>query len=132
MTSTYHLMIKFPTEYRLGEVHGNQVAAHECYIAILEMDNHLQTMSIEEQQMVAKLVEGLKEILLDNSKLERMTRIVTLASPSVRQAVTIRENQDVFTWSHEDMPKIDLSIMVHKLNVSPLFPPIWQKKTTFA
>ena len=108
------------------------MAAHECYIAILEMDNHLQTMSIEEQQMVAKLVEGLKEILLDNSKLERMTRIVTLASPSVRQAVTIRENQDVFTWSHEDMPKIDPSIMVHKLNVSPLFPPIWQKKTMFA
>ena len=107
MTLTYHLMIKFPTEYRLGEVHGDQVAAHECYIAILEMDNHLQTMSIEEQQMVAELVEGLKEILLENSKLERMTRIGTLASPSVRQAVTIRENQDVFTWSHEDMPKID-------------------------
>ena len=48
MTSTYHLMIKFPTEYGVGEVHGNQVVARECYIAILEMDEHLQTMSIEE------------------------------------------------------------------------------------
>ena len=48
VTSTYHLMIKFPTEYKVKEVYGNQVAAHECYIATLEMDDHLQTMSIEE------------------------------------------------------------------------------------
>ena len=46
--STYHLMIKFPTKYRVGEVRGDQVAARECYIAMLEMDDHLQTMSIEE------------------------------------------------------------------------------------
>ena len=68
VTSTYHLMIKFPTVYGVREVHGDQVAACECYIAILEMDNHLQTMSIEEQQTVAEPVEGLEEILLDNSR----------------------------------------------------------------
>ena len=70
MTSTYHLMIKFPTEYRVGKVHGDQVAARECYVAMLEMDNHLQTMSTEEQQKVAESIEGLKGILLDNSRLE--------------------------------------------------------------
>nr|XP_023913035.1 uncharacterized protein LOC112024656 [Quercus suber] len=41
VTSTYHLMIKFPTEYRVGELRGDQVAARECYIAMLEMDDHL-------------------------------------------------------------------------------------------
>ena len=41
VTSTYHLMIKFPTEYGVGEVRGDQVAARECYIAMLEMDDHL-------------------------------------------------------------------------------------------
>ena len=30
------------------------------------------------------------------------------------------------------MPRISLSVMVHKLNVSPSFPPIWQKKRVFA
>ena len=49
VNSTYHLRIKFPTKYRVEEVRGDQVAAHECYIAMLEMDDHLQTMSIEEQ-----------------------------------------------------------------------------------
>ena len=47
-TSTYHLMIKFPTDYGIGELRGDQVAACECYIAMLEMEDHQQTMCIEE------------------------------------------------------------------------------------
>ena len=31
VTSTYHLMIKFSTEYGVGKVRGDQVAARECY-----------------------------------------------------------------------------------------------------
>ena len=41
VTSTYHLMIKFPTDYGVGELSENQVAARECYIAMMEMDDHL-------------------------------------------------------------------------------------------
>ena len=48
VTLTYHLMIKFPIEYGMGEVRGDQVAVRECYITMLEMDDHLQTMCIEE------------------------------------------------------------------------------------
>ena len=40
VTSTYHLMIKFPMDYGVRELRGNQVAARECYIAMLEMDDH--------------------------------------------------------------------------------------------
>ena len=52
-------------------------------------------MSIEEQRVVAEPVEGLEEILLNDSKPERTTRIGTLASPPIRQALTIflKENQ---------------------------------------
>ena len=63
-------MIKFPTEYGVGEVRGNQVAAREYYIAMLKIDDHLHIISIEEQRMVAELVERLEEILLDNSRPE--------------------------------------------------------------
>ena len=48
VTSTYHLMIKFPTDYSIGELQGNQVAARECYVAMMEMDDHLQSINIEE------------------------------------------------------------------------------------
>ena len=33
VTSTYHLMIKFPIEYGVEEVRGDQMATRECYIA---------------------------------------------------------------------------------------------------
>ena len=41
ITLTYHLMIKFPTENGVGEVRGDQVVVRKCYIAMLEMDDHL-------------------------------------------------------------------------------------------
>ena len=127
-------MIKFPTDYGVRELHGNQVAARECYVAMMEMDDHLQAMNIEEHQMATELVEKLEEILPDDSKLDRITKIGTLANPAVHQVLTtfLRSNRDVFAWSHEDMLGIDSSIMVHRLNVSPSFPPIRQKKRVFA
>ena len=56
-TSTYHLMIKFPTEYGIGELRRYQVAARECYVAMLEMKDHQQAMCIGEQQTTAVSVE---------------------------------------------------------------------------
>ena len=80
--STYHLMIKFPIDYGVNELRGNQIAARECCTAMLEMDDHLQTMNIEEQRTMTKPVERLKEIPLDGSRLEKTTRIDTFASPT--------------------------------------------------
>ena len=81
-----------------------------------------------------ELVEKLEEVFLDDSNHERTTKIGTLASPVVRQALTtfLRSNQDVFAWTYEDMLGIDPSIIIHRLNVSPSFPPIQQKKRVFA
>ena len=77
-----------------------------------------------------ELIEELEKILLDDSKPNRTTRIGTLANPTICQALTtfLKDNRDVFTWSHEDMLGIDPSIMVHRLNVSPSFPLVRQKK----
>ena len=98
VTLTYHLMLKFPTDYGVGELRGNQVAARECYLAMMEMDDHLQAMSIEEHRMAMEPVENLEGVLLDDSKLDRMTKIGTLANSAVRQALTtfLRDNRDVF------------------------------------
>ena len=76
-------MIKFPTDYGVGELRRNQVAACECYVAMMEMDDHLQAISIEEHQIVTEPVEKLVKVLLDDSKLDRMTKIGTLANPAV-------------------------------------------------
>ena len=91
-------MIKFPTDYKVGELRRNQVAARECYMAMMEMDDHLQAMSIEEHRMTTEPVEKLKEVFLDDSNHKRTTKIGTLASLVVRQALTtfLRSNRDVF------------------------------------
>ena len=130
VTSTYHLMIKFPTDYGVRELRGNQVAAHECYVAMMEMDDHLQAMSIEEHRTMTEPVEKLEEVFLNDSNHKRTTKIGTLASPTIRQELMafLRSNRDVFAWIYEDMPRIDLLVIVHRLNVSPSFPPIRQKK----
>ena len=74
------------------------MAARECYIAMLEMDDDQQTMCIEEQQALAEPVEELEEVTLDELKPEKTTRMGTLSSRTVRQALTtfLKENQDVF------------------------------------
>ena len=86
-TSIYHPMIKFPTEYGIGELRGDQVAARECYIAMLEMEDHQQTMCIGKQRTTTESVEELEEITFDESRPERTTRMGTLASPPIRQAL---------------------------------------------
>ena len=129
-TSTYHLMIKFATGYGIGELRRDQVATRECYIAMLEMEDHQQTMCIGEHRTMAEPVEELEEISLDESRPKRTTRMGTLSSPLIRQdiAAFLRMNQDVFAWGNEDMPGIDPLVIIHRLNVNPASSPIRQKK----
>ena len=83
-------------------------------------------MCIEEQQTIAEPVEELEEVTLDESRPKRTTRMGTLASQPIRQALIAfpKMNQDVFAWSHEDMPRIDPSVIVHRLNVNPASSPV--------
>ena len=110
------------------------MAARECYITMLELEDYQQTMYIGEQRTTAEPVEELEEIILDESRPERRTRMGTLASSLIRQDLTsfLRMNLDVFTWSHEEMPGIDPLVIVHKLNVNLASSPIRQKKRVFA
>ena len=91
-------------------------------------------MCIGKQRALANPVEEQEEVRLDNTQPEWTTKISTLASWLVCQTITtlLKNNQDVFAWNHEDMPGIDPSVMVHRLNVSPSFLPVRQKKRVFA
>ena len=42
------------------------MVAHECYIAILEMDDHLQALNIDKRKVIVELIDDLKEIPWDN------------------------------------------------------------------
>ena len=50
---------------------GDQLAVRECYLAMLAMDEHMQTMSIEERRVVAEPTEDLEDIPLDENNPEK-------------------------------------------------------------
>ena len=64
------------------------MAVCKCYIAILELEDYQQTMYIGEQRTAVELVEELEEIILDESRPERRTKMGTSASPLIRQDLT--------------------------------------------
>ena len=64
VTSTYHLSVKFPTDYRIGQVQGDQLAARECYLVMLAIDEHVQTMNIEEKRVAEEPTEVLEDVPL--------------------------------------------------------------------
>uniref|UniRef100_A0A2N9F5L1 RNase H type-1 domain-containing protein n=1 Tax=Fagus sylvatica TaxID=28930 RepID=A0A2N9F5L1_FAGSY len=134
VTSTYHLLLKFPTEHGIGEVRGDQVAARECYLVSLGSGGLNQTMTIEEQKILVKPSEELDTIELEEGRPKRTTKIGTNLPPKVKESLVqfLKDNKDVFAWSHEDMPDINPSIISHKLNVDPSLCPVKQKRRVFA
>ena len=101
-TSTYCLKVKFPTDNGVGEVRGDQILARECYQVVLAAkENH--TWVIEEEG--ENKVEALETVTLVEDEITKTTRIGTTLSPEMRTRLIqfLKENLDVFTWSHENM-----------------------------
>uniref|UniRef100_A0A2N9HQF1 Retrotransposon gag domain-containing protein n=1 Tax=Fagus sylvatica TaxID=28930 RepID=A0A2N9HQF1_FAGSY len=66
VTSTYHLLIKFPTEHGIGEVRRDQIATRECYLTSLGSEGQNQTITIKERKTLVKPSEELDTIGLED------------------------------------------------------------------
>ena len=101
---------------------------------MMALDEQVQMMSIEKRRFVAELTEVLEDIPLEESNPEKFTRIGTSMKEKTKQDLIqfLRENIDVFAWSHKDMPGINPSVITHCLNVYPSSKPVRQKKRVFA
>ena len=98
------------------------------------MDEQAQMMNIEERRVVAKPIKALEDISLDENDPEKSTRIGVDLEKKIKKDLIrfLRENIDIFAWSHEDMLGIDLSVITYRLNVYPSSKPVRQKKKVFA
>ena len=85
ITSTYHLSVKFPTDYKVRQVQGDQLVARECYLAMLAMDKYVQTMSIDERRVTMEPTEVLEDVPLDKSNPEKFIRIETSMEMKTKQ-----------------------------------------------
>uniref|UniRef100_A0A2N9H452 Uncharacterized protein n=1 Tax=Fagus sylvatica TaxID=28930 RepID=A0A2N9H452_FAGSY len=134
VTSTYHLLVRFPTEHGIGELKGDQATARECYFASLGPEATHQTMKIDEGHKLVEPTEELEVIALDDDEPSKTTSIGTKMDRTIREALIsfLKSNLDVFAWTHDDMPGIDPATICHKLNVDPSIRPIKQKRRVFA
>jgi len=117
-TSIYCLKVKFPIGNGVGEVKVDQVLARECYLVVLATkENH--TWMIEEKE--EEKVEALEILELVDGEPTKTTRVGMTMSTEIKKKLIqfIKENLDIFAWSHEDMPNISIEIIQNKLNVDP-------------
>ena len=80
----------------------DQLAARECYLTMLAMDEHVQMMNIEERRVVVKPIEVLEDVPLDKGNPKSFTRIGTSMKEKTKQDLIqfLRKSIDVFAWSH--------------------------------
>ncbi|XP_059428567.1 uncharacterized protein LOC132162341 [Corylus avellana] len=131
-TSTYHLKMKFPTNEGVGEVKGDQVAARKCNNTSLKMPSGSAPLTINNvgSRKEGEPVEELVDVAVGEGK---VVKIGSQLTPKVREGLIgfLRENVEVFTWTHEDMPRISPEEIVHQLNVDPVMKPMKQKRRKF-
>ena len=86
------------------------------------MENH--TWMIEEK--TSEIIENLETIELVEGSLEKTTQIGMNLSLETREGIDnfLKDNLDVFAWSHKDMPRIPSIIIQHRLNVDPEKKPV--------
>ena len=133
VTSTYHLLVHFPIKNGVSEMKGDQAMARECYLTSVSTDQVHQTLIVEERWNFAEPTEELEEIALIKGDEKKMIKIGTTMPEKIRGSIMqfLRENADVFAWSHEDMLGISTEVMVYKLNVNPSIHPVKQKRRVF-
>ena len=136
--SAYHMIIKFPTTSGVGMVRGDQHMARECYSASMKqkMVDNIYLDELDMRDEVNTRPEPSEELepvpLYDDP--EHLTYIGSKLAEHLKSPLThlLRQNKDVFAWKQADMGGIDPTIITHRLNDSPSFKPVKQKRRSFA
>jgi hypothetical protein len=90
ITSTYHLIMKFPTKNKIGELKGNQAVARKCYnislkrVVISEFLPVSMVSSTNEAEIKGKPAEKLEEIVVGNG---RILKIGSRLEPDIREGI---------------------------------------------
>ena len=112
--------------------------ARECYSASMKQKT-VDNVCLDDLDMRDEVntrpepSEELEPVLLDDDP-KHLAYIGFKLAENLRSPLThfLRQNKDVFAWKQADMGGIDPNIITHRLNVSPSFKPVKQKRRSFA
>ena len=144
-----HQKLRFPTDFGIMEIKGNQVASKQCIMAAIKQ-NPLGAK--QKGKIVAECSKGLQQ--LEGAKDactkkynetyeqgEELETVIFLFNPEkyfkIGQGLTpddraelvnfLTSNIDVFSWDPYEVPGVDPDYIQHWLNVDPHSKPIQQK-----
>ena len=74
-------------------------------------------MNIKERRVVVEPTKALEDIPLDGNNPKKYIRVGVDMEKKMKQDLVqfLKKSIDVIAWSHEDMPGIDLSVIIHLL-----------------
>jgi len=86
------------------------------------------------EEKTPEIAEKLETIELVEGDPTKTIQVGTNLSPQTKRDILnfLKNNLDVFAWSHEDMPTIPANVIQHRLNVDPEKKPIQQRRRVFA
>ena len=131
----------------LGEIHvisGGFAGGEESSSARKAHLRSIRSAEIAEIQAVSKLPRLDTSITFSDSDLEgcqhphddpeHLAYIGSKLAEDLKSLLThfLRQNKDVFSWKQADMGGIDPTVITHRLNVSPSFNSIKQKRRSFS
>ena len=105
--------------------------AREYYQAVLaSKENH--TWLIEEK--MPEIADKLETIELIEGDPIKTTKVGTRLSHQTKKEIVsfLKDNLDMFSWSHKEMLGIPANIIQHHLNVNPKKKPVQQKRRVFS
>ena len=112
--------------------------ARECYSASMKQKtvNNIYLDELDMRDEVLTRLEPSEElelVLLDDDS-ENLSYIGSKLAEDLKNPLIhfLRQNKDVFAWKQADMGGIDPTVITYRLNVSPSFKPVKQKRRSFA
>ena len=119
-------------------VRGDQRVARECCSASIKQ-KAVDNVNMDELDMRDEVLtrpepsEELEPVSLDDDP-KHLAYISSKLTEDLKNLLTqfLRQNRDVFAWKQADMGGIDPTVITHRLNTSPSFKPVKQKRRSFA
>ena len=125
---------------------SNQLAAQQCYSTSTKTPmetlgastpkpvvRSVKSVAMREDPDRASPHEDMELIEFAPGQPSKTFKIGTKLDKKHRLALIrlIREYEEVFAWSPEDMPGVDPAVATHKLHINPNYHPVRQKKRNF-
>ena len=131
----------------MGQVHGNQNEVRECYNQAVRTTSRPRQVNIIDQRPPSEgplddtidprlpdekattgPIEDLFNLPVDDKESSKVLKLQKNLSNEHREAISVflKQNLDVFSWTHSDIEGIDLEIMSHRLNIDSEKKPVRQ------